>query len=89
MLTNYVVANNLAEGAGYSDALEYFANNVAELSRATLGRYGDVRALRHDQPESDGEAGRGGAGWPAADSAHGVTQGPSSPGRPLLFTAKR
>ncbi|MDY7225866.1 hypothetical protein [Hyalangium rubrum] len=41
-LYNYVVANNLAEGAGYSDALEYFAKNIAELSRATLVRYGSV-----------------------------------------------
>ena len=41
-LYNYVVAHNLAKGAGYDNALDYFADHVQELPRSSLMRYSTV-----------------------------------------------
>jgi hypothetical protein len=38
----YTEVNQIAENAGYKDAAEFFAENIKELSRATLTRYGAV-----------------------------------------------
>lgn len=41
-LYNYVVDKELAEKAGYKDAKDFFAQRLADLSRATLATYGAV-----------------------------------------------
>ena len=41
---NYIVEKKLAEKAGYKDARDYLSKNLADLSQATLTRYGAVAA---------------------------------------------
>jgi hypothetical protein len=43
-LFNYVVDSKLAEKAGYSNAPEYFAEHLADVSRSALMMYGAVAA---------------------------------------------
>jgi hypothetical protein len=44
-LYNHVVANRLAEAAGFEDALAYFDQHVRELPRAHLLRYATVASV--------------------------------------------